>query len=827
MDKKFHFTHPFLESFEETMAVLSEQLDRLNDLSKHMSTGYGIYNCSYKMRYITPSDVGEYISNVHKGVMNNLIGTNPYDTEMFSVESAKRFIQNHDCVPFDAPSINGNSFAWKEHMTLQDLLLIHANDVYNKEVCSPFEQQCRYESFKNGDLKIITDLHISANMKKIVDQFPDLVTKMENGEMYLNNPLVGKLFRALVEEFIIFATTLNMITISNMCKYLIPSAVYSTVSPSNEKHEDNIDHGAEEEKISEYVTECCFLKTNGMVINKRIPFNVNMRNIVLQDMTPNLDDTRNAVRFILNDSKSPIHDLLVKYATVPRGEYGAEMVKQAFLTHSHGWNDSKSFAVKTEPYAVLNKRTGFDNSDPSWLDKIVYGNQYLDGNYRDDNPGNQHVHPITYDISTIYRMFSCHHNDNEHLANNIVKVGNIMCGLVNDYVNNRDVVWDNLKDILVVFAEILTKDMLALYHNNNNSLECRDDMNDTMIPAYMYCEQFYLEADETPKADSESNNKPTIQNKTEGLKEGTKVQNLMAKLKVILQKFAEYIRNVISNIFPKFNENHKAERAWIESHKALNDEIGKALGDSFKITINDYPYFKVPYSELTKETTDGANELKEHLSSPEKFVEWAKNVTAKGNTNIAAEEAHKLLYSGVKDAITVDMLSDKNNTDQIVKIIRNYTLYSNVNGIENQNKDLDLTPELWKKDIIDLLTNDFDKTLKDTTAAQAKIMSELTNALKRIVDKIEAEEKKSSQGENNNNQPEILNYKSFANQLFESINMINKNCYVASVQALIKDVYGKSYNMYRDIVNEYQRQKSVGVEKPNNTTNDQTSSQTN
>ena len=55
--------------------------------------------------------------------------------------------------------------------------------------------------------------------------------------------------------------------------------------------------------------------------------------------------------------------------------------------------------------------------------------------------------------------------------------------------------------------------------------------------------------------------------------------------------------------------------------------------------------------------------------------------------------------------------------------------------------------------------------------------------------------------------------------------MINKNCYVASVQALIKDVYGKSYNMYRDIVNEYQRQKSVGVEKPNNTTNDQTSNQ--
>ena len=84
MEKKFHFTQPFLESFKETINLLSEQLDKLNTLEKGFTNEMGVYNCSYKLRYITPSDIAEYISNIHKGMRNDLISANPCDLEMFA-----------------------------------------------------------------------------------------------------------------------------------------------------------------------------------------------------------------------------------------------------------------------------------------------------------------------------------------------------------------------------------------------------------------------------------------------------------------------------------------------------------------------------------------------------------------------------------------------------------------------------------------------------------------------------------------------------------------------------------------------------------------------
>ena len=1021
MEKKFHFTHPFLESLNETLGVMRERLDDLNSLPRKFTDSYGIYNCCYKMRYITPSDVAEFVSNAHKGVKNGLINPNPYDIEMFAVESAKRFIENHGCVPFDDVSCNGNSFANKRHETLQDLLLIHSNDVYNKEVCTPFEQKERYEKLSKGDLKIITDIHFVANMNNIVDKFPDMIEQMDGADMYKAQPLVAKVFRALIEEFILFASTLNMITVGNMCKYCIPDVIFNTVPEKNEvtvesgdmvqesvskrenapiyfcfaqgktpiiskaiqkatksefshisisfdsdlsnmysfakggvrkedihgKYYDGIDvivygayiakdkvvkmkaicedfiknadktkfdtglllkklvkkdgslpkneyrqicttfinhlmkeadvslsdknipspvemktniesrdtqfiqvfdgvgndykassvnkmmkgfaKAADSKPVTEYVTECCcLLKTNVMSIDSRLPFNFNLRNIVLQDTTGDLDDTKSAIEFILNDSRSPIHELLVKHATMARGSYDGEMVKNAFLIHSHDWYTPRESSRILSPEEALDRRTGF-HTDPEWLDKIVYGDKYLDGNYRIDNPGNQHLHPIRYDISTIYNMFACHHNDNEHLANNVVKVANTMMYLIRDYKHNHDVPWETLRDILAVFAEILTKSTLMLYHNNNDTIVYRDDMNDTMIPGYMYCEQFVMEAegdatgsDTTPKADPNSNAKPTIQNTTPGLNKGTVFQNAIANIKKILQKLTEYIRNTISQIFPKFNEGHKREIEWIKSHSALNKEITKALQEGkFTLKINDYPYFNVPADKIM-DLSKNADELVNKLNNEETRKEYIKD-----DADIS-DIVNDLLYEKVKELHLINKETVGKENTKLRDAIRNYVLYSDTNGPTNQEKDLTLnadTAKKWEDDIVNSLINDIPKVLDMATKATQESLNKLSKCATKFADEADKKNKElaKNQVEAANQQlneeekkqqieAETKNFTNTAKELTDAIQAVSKDCYNATVRYIMKDVYGKTYNMYRDIINEYQRQKSVGVE---------------
>lgn len=1002
MEKKFHFTRPFLESFKETIDIISDRLNVLNTLEKGFASDMGIYNCSYKMRYLTPSDVGDFVSNVHKGLSSSLIAPNPHDIEMFTAESVRRFLESHGCEPFNDPGLMGNNFIDTKNTTLQDMLVIHANSVFNHVARTPYEQKENYTELKKGDLKTINDIHFPANMKQIVNKLPDMVESMDGGEIYKVQPLIGKAFRAAIEEFVMFASTLNAITVSSMVDYAVPSATFTTDYSSNGDDDDmlqetvdltkntpiyfvfaegktrfisnaikkathspyshisiafdeklnpmysfggkiendtytnekkgvrrediggsyyenidvavyagylpnesvakmkkicddfvknadktNFDYGILLKKlvkkdgempkneyrqvcstfinyllnsvdvnvtdkkmpspaeiksaadtkgaqfikvysgpaakyndkidaivkrvtsaaekgntraINEYVTECCFLKTNMMSIEKRLPFNCNMRNVVLNDTHEIFKDTRDAVKFILNDSRSPIHDLLVKFAT-KRGDYGtAEMVRQAFLTHPHSYH---GYEPKT-PEQNFEERRGF-YSDPCWLDKIVYGSQELDSNYRTDNPGNQHEHPLSYDIKTIYKMFTCHHNDNEHLANNIVKVANVMVGLIDSYAHDEYAIFrDNLRDVLAVFGEILTKDILTLYHNNNNVLVCTDDMNDTMIPGYMYCEAFVMEAEGDQNAQNQPQNKevtkaPTVKNTSQNVKD-TKGQNLKMKIAELIRKFGEYIRNTISQIFPKFNQNHKAEVNWINNHKELNENIKKALAEGrFTITVNNYPNFKIPakksIEELKTSVDSVVNTLKGSNEEEKNALLADANATAK-----------KLMFEEVA-------AKDPKSDADMAKMTKFFILYGTPDGPQTSGESVQLTADNWGEILNNLVgPNGNDgafKVLELFTTEVTQAMTKLTEACKRMAD---AETNKTKEeAKNAGNDPDqavkdkAADGENKAQLLFDAVNKVTKNCYLAATGALMKEFYGRSYNMYRDIVAEYQR----------------------
>lgn len=812
MEKKFHFTQPFLESFKETINLLSEQLDKLNTLEKGFTNEMGVYNCSYKMRYITPSDIAEYISNIHKGMRNDLISSNPCDLEMFASEFVRRTMEKHECEPFNAPGLMGNNFIDTKNTGLQDMLVIHANAVYNRIVRAPYEQKENYEELKKGDLKVINDMHYVANMKKIIDGMPDMIENMDGAEIYKHSPLIGKAFRAAIEEFIMFATTLNAITVSSMVAFSIPTATFAIKAAKPEEEDGNV----EKDAFSEYVTECCFLKTNTMSIENRIPFNCNMRNVVLQDTSAVFNDTRNAVKFIINDSRSPIHELLVKYATIGRGEYGAEMIKQAFLTHRHGYNGRP---LQSEVQRRMEERTSF-HTDDGWFDKIVYGSQLLDSNYREDNPGNHHEHSIAYDMRTIYKMFSCHHNDNEHLANNIVKVGNIICGLVESYSYNQyEVFRDNLRDVLAVLAEIMTKDMLSLYHNNHKVLIYRDDMNDTMIPGYMYCEAFVMEAENAPNAggqattatanaNQQQGNKTVVHNNTQGMNQGNAMQKVKDKILEIIRKFGEYIRNTINQIFPKFNAGHAAEIKWVDAHKQLNEEIKQALDGQLKdkegnpkpkfdITVDNYPDYHLPTDPI-KTLHNNVNQLlTSNFNSRENAQKWLDDPANNG-------------VEGFKKALLFEQVAKQNpqSAQDIQRLTHDFLLYGE-NGKPAQQGATKLDGAKFQS-LYENLGKNVVEAMKIYTTEIGGTMSKLADSIKKIAE----EEKKLTEANEKavqNNQQQTQ-FKPVAEQLFNVVNEVTKACYVPAMSTLSKEFYGNSYNCYRDIVAEYQRMQTNGVD---------------
>ena len=994
MEKKFHFTPPFLESLKETLDEMSSKLNVLNTLSDGFTDSLGVYHCSYTMRYITPSDVATYISNVHKGMLKQLIGANAYDTEMFSVESVKRIMTEHGCKSFDDAGCMGNSFDGQRHETMQDLLLVHSNTVYNNVVCTPYEQKQRLDELKNGDLKVINDMHFVANIKKIVDQFPDMIEKMEDAEFYTAQPLVGKMFRAIVEEFIIFACTVNMITVCDMVDYCVPSATFNTKYDSdgdgdeilqeavdlktsspiyfvfaqgqtrfisnaikkvtkspfshisisfdeklnpmysfggkiendtytNERkgvrkediggnyyknidvdvyaaylpnemidkiksvcddyiknaNKTSFDYGilltklvkkdgvlpkdkyrqvcstfvnqlfksvdinvsdknipspaelkdsfdvreskffkvysgkASEYKssdisskvhdiaekagthtINEYTTECCMLKTNTMCLNSQIPFNCNMRNVVLNDTTPTFSNTYDAVKFIMNDNRSPIHKLLVDNATLGRADYGIEMIKQAFLTHH-----KTKWGLDTTPFDRYNERTSF-HSDPGWFDKIVYGTQYLDGDYRRDNPGNHHYHSIEFDISTIYRMFSCHHNDNEHLANNIVKVGNIMCRLIDDYRRHQDSAWENIRDILATFGEILTKSMLMLYHNNNRAITYTDSMNDTMIPGYMYCESFVMEADEKQTTDNSNIKQPTIENKST-LKDPTTKQKIVDKVRSLIEKFLKYVREVVANIFPKFVSAHKAEQKWISDHQNLHTEIAEALDNKkFVIDINDYREFNVPADKLGQ-VKQKAEDMSTKIKNPDELSKL-------GDTKQAI--AKQLVYDEVAKKLN-DNFTDKD----LMQATSEFIMFG---GNENGNVPAGETKPLDSKMFNDLRDNiwgdkSINKVIENGSKDSVEALNKLMTAAKDELEKA----KRNSPSNNNDNNDKTDNPNDTSNtatlqRVVDGIMLANQGSWMAGLRTCMNDVYGKSYNLYRSIIIEYQRQKDRGVE---------------
>lgn len=596
-------------------------------------------------------------------------------------------------------------------------------------------------------------------------------------------------------------------------------------------------HKAESKTINEYVTECCLLKTNNIVCKNKIPFNINMRDIVLQDMHPNFKDTVSAINFIMKDTRSPFAHLIWKYGSInlDNQKINPDMIVRMFLGHPCCACDTFS------NYAKLYNDIDF-HTDVNWLDKITYGDIYQSSNYRADAMGNDHKHPIQITLEMLYKMYGDRRcKTNQDLADNIEIVGDAMIGIARIYKDCGIENWELVRDILAVFGEIMTKCMIRLYNNHMAIIVVSDDMDDTMIPGYMYTESFVMEADNT-KPTVTVTNKDSVSNK--GNSTG---KQLFAKgkefLKQSLTKFSGWVTDALAKVPQKFVDVHKAESNWITKHADLSSKIGTEIGSAFSPHVENWPAYKIPLNELTSANVSIKNVIDKYVQNP--------------SQNFDANTIRKEFYDQFPTLKGQIQVGDPNKE---AEAISNYVLYSNPN-VTNDEKFLKLQPgdqaswqSAWNN-----LCNDIEKTPDALKTAAKKISDDLNQASKDVLGQVNKLKENNKQNEqqkteststNNTTTPTTNTTNTATNTNANNANSatppVTKESYVDSVNygdlfteadgtttgglseaqlttmnnaltelskvwavntinALANKFYRTSYNLYRDLVNAYQQ----------------------
>ena len=335
------------------------------------------------------------------------------------------------------------------------------------------------------------------------------------------------------------------------------------------------------EQVVECYTECCLVKTNDIRIRSKIPFNCNMRDVVLQDLRPDFKDTESALMFMITDERSPITGLVRKYRTI-------EKIQPTFRVLNmfmHLRDAYPSFEVKdSDPYYLQNE-IGKMHTDPNWLDKITYGNQFLDGNYRSDALGNNKFSPMEDTLNHLYAMYcGCGLKTNEDLANHIVEVSNAMSGIIREYrsgTNGKVYNWEMLRDILAVLGEILTRTMLKLYDNNSIVFTISDTMDNSAAPSYMYTESFDMFMEDAGPSIKVDTNK-------------TGAAKAFANARQLIQNFIQWFRDKFVNTPANFDSRYAQQIAYANSDPdKINESVADAISKGFTINLTEWPKYNV------------------------------------------------------------------------------------------------------------------------------------------------------------------------------------------------------------------------------------------
>lgn len=800
--KQFEFDSSFIATFNALMNLYSRSLDKLNSiLNSAINSEYCICNCCYKLRYITPKDVSTFISNYTNAVTNRLFNTNITDIEMFMTVSAKRFMEANGCVPFESSNVldGANHYVNPKNQTLNDLEFMCKNDIPQKMIYSRGEMVKRIE-LMGDDVKKLNDMHFSANMRKIISSLPSILDDSIGNTF---NRGTKQMFIMHIEEFIIFVCELNILTVLQLIEYICPSAEWTTIPTGN----NNV------------VTEsCCMIKTNNYMIQNRMPFNCNMRDVVLQDVTPDFKDTYDALCFIMRDNRSPISILVNKYASKQADEepdFG--IISSLFINYRDRYCPTPSYTKDGNTVSECPKCVNGFGESSGWLDNIAYGNNYLDGNYRRDAVGNNHSNPIINSLDALYKIFGgVSLTSNEDVANNIVRIACSMRTIMRMYHEKRQENYDLTKDILALLGEILTRNMLKLY-NNNTRVYCYDDnMPDAAVPGFLCMEGYVMEDGEsvdnsgtttasanttntantgssTTNGTSSNNTTNTNNTNTNGTKTTVTFsnkdnqsvkKNINTNVSIIINRFIEWVRNQLSKFSENFNKNHKREIEWIKNNMKLNEEISNAIGKSFFPHVSNLPKFNIPADKLINgvKVSDLVNE----------WIDMDKTKTFN-------QDEALIRSTGLDEANMKELRLIKDLNKQSEAYI-NYILFSNIKNPVYINGPM--KSEDWTSLYKDLLATP--DLITKVTKAFADDLNKACTTLKSKLQTLEQDKEKNAN----------------AIERCEAVNKVIQNCAkmfkTKAINTINNKFYAKNYVVYREIVTAYKQQSNNSVEESNN-----------
>ena len=583
--------------------------------------------------------------------------------------------------------------------------------------------------------------------------------------------------------------------------------------------------------FAEYFVEYCPVQTNKVTVRARIPFDINMRSIVLCDATPNFKDVMSALHFMIDDTRSPINTLLVKFATLKSIPGSAECAPcitmfEPYLRHCEcdGCIDNGR--------SWLREVAGF-NTDPNWLDKIAYGNQFMDGNYRLDAVGNENKHPILRTLEMLHRMYcGCGLKTNEELADNILRIAGVMKHVVmisGDFDNRELVV-----DILSALGDCFTRNVMRLYSNNTTVIVYDDDMQDTMIPGYQFCEEFAVYVEDGTVA------KPVVQVQDgDGQQIKTMPKNaVLSKLASLIRKFSEWLQKKFANVPNSFTALNGPKIAYIKAHAKMNTAIGDAIkAKSLTINLTNFPLYKIPAKDMINKSEALANALQAYkndhstikdVQSLEAMCYPGDEATAKSIAAMTDEKAKQqaisnyILFSDTQKTYTMptpmqvegwnEMVNDllesqklveaatkamytglKKASDLLQGIVKEEETAANKAGNQNQEgASVEMTGDIFQEAD--------PATPQGTTAVQTQNMQLNGNG----------SQPPAQQGQQAEGAPTVN-----AKTLYDAIQKIMTNYQMRAVNLLTKQFFDTYYDAYKKIVDAYQTQTKTN-KNPNN-----------
>jgi hypothetical protein len=336
-------------------------------------------------------------------------------------------------------------------------------------------------------------------------------------------------------------------------------------------------------------------------------------------------------------------------------------------------------------YYKKHHNVGF-HTDVNWLDKIAYGNNYLDGNYRKDAMGNNNTIAIANTLDMIWKMYYVDSCDNKTLADNICKVGALMLNIIKIYSQNRLPNWEFVRDVLAVLGEILTRSMLQLYANNTQIISLSDSMEDTNDPGYMYTEAFYLEADENNNNNQQQNQNSggKVQGATvDGGSAKTMAGSALAKSKAAGRAFIKWLSTAFAHIVDDFKKRHVAEiNAVIKDNVEINNKISEAVKGDYHPALSGLRNFTF------KDRASDVARLFSNVASKMDPNTLGTDYTA---TNIL-----KKAYDQIVSNVTIkeeDWADDKKRAEALVS----WALYGKYPVSNDNNQSQNLNTEIWEK----------------------------------------------------------------------------------------------------------------------------------